>query len=176
MTMLIRAGVSPSSLLPAVRAVIRSVDPTAPVTRAERLSTIVESSLARRRFALKLLGTFAALAMLLTAIGVYGVISYAVSRRRREFAIRFALGAERTDLRRLIFGNFTAPGIVGLIAGLGLAQLFAGLLRTQLYKLSPFDPIVLAASAATLLCIVLASALRPAMKAASVPAAAALRE
>jgi len=120
MTLLIGADVSPDSLIPAVRGAIRSVDAEAPITRAEPLSTILESSVAKRRFALYLLSAFAALAGALTAIGVYGVIAYSVSRRAREFAIRFALGAQRNDQRSLILRNFEPPTVAGLIAGLGL--------------------------------------------------------
>jgi predicted permease len=89
MTLLIRAGVSPSSLIPAVRTAIRAVDAEAPITTAAPLSAIIEASVAQPRFALYLLSGFAMLAAALTAIGVYGVITYSVSRRAREFAIRF---------------------------------------------------------------------------------------
>jgi ABC-type antimicrobial peptide transport system permease subunit len=99
-----------------------------------------------------------------------------LSQRTREFAIRFALGAERGDVRRLVLRNFAPPTAVGLFAGGWLAYLFAQALGTQLYKLSPADPVVLAVSAITLVLIVVASTLRPAAKAASISPTAILRE
>jgi predicted permease len=176
MTLLIRAGVSPSSFIPAVRHAIRAVDAEAPITRAVPLLTILEASMARRRFVLYLLSAFAVLAAALTAIGVYGVITYSVSRRAREFAIRFALGARRSHLRSLIVRNFALPAAAGLIGGAWLAYLFAQTMRTQLYKLSPFDPPVLAGAILALLLLVVASALRPVGKASSVSETTALRE
>ena len=140
------------------------------------LEEIIRTSLARRRFALTLLGWFAGLAALLTAIGVYGVISYSVSRRTGEFAIRFALGAERGHVRRLILRNFAVPTALGLLGGAWLAYLFARALRSQLYRLSPADPLVLAISAMALVLLVLTSALRPAFKASAVSPMAMPRE
>jgi predicted permease len=176
MTMLIRADVSPSSLIPAVRNTVRAVDPEAPITMASPLSTVLETSVARRRFALYLLSAFAVLAAALTTIGIYGVITYSVTRRVREFAIRFALGAQRRDLRSLILRNFALPTGVGLIAGAWLAYVFGQTMRTQLYKVSSFDPAVVAVTTLALMLLVVVSALRPAVKAASVSATTALRE
>jgi len=176
MALLIRAGVNPSSLIPSVRDAVRAVEPDAPIAKIAPLSTIVEASLASRRFALYLLGVFAALAAVLTAIGVYGVIAYSVSRRTREFAIRYALGAQQHDLRGLVVRNFALPTAAGLVAGAWFAYLFGRAMRTQLYKLSPADPAVLAVTILTLVVLVLVSALRPAAKAATISTAGALRE
>ena len=103
-------------------------------------------------------------------------VTYAVSRRAREFAIRFALGAQRSDVRGLILRNFALATAVGLVAGAWFAYLFAQTMRTQLYKVSSFDPPVLAITILALVLLVVASALRPAVKAASVFAATTLRE
>jgi predicted permease len=176
MTLLIRAGVNPSSLIPAVRDAIRAVDAEAPITRAASLATILEASVARRRFALYLLSAFASLAAALTAIGIYGVIAYSVSRRTREFAIRSALGAQRSHLRSLIVRNFALPTAAGLIAGAWLAYFFAQAMRTLLYKLSPSEPSVLAATMLALVLLVVVSALTPAGRAASVSTTSVLRE
>jgi predicted permease len=176
MTVLIRTGVRASSLIPAVRAAIRKSSPDAPITLLAPLEEVVEASLALRRFALELLGIFAALATVLTAVGVYGVISYTVSHRTDEFAIRFALGAERRHVRNLILGGFALPTLGGLLAGGALAYAFGWALRTQLYKLSPTDPSAFAVSGIALLLLVLASALRPAMRLKSISPAAILRE
>lgn len=168
MTVLIRAQVAPASLIAPVREAIRAVNPDAPITTNAPLENIIRTSLARRRFALQLLGVFAVLAALLTAVGVYGVISYSLSQRSSEFAIRMALGAGRGHLTRLILRGFAIPAAAGILAGAWLAYLFARTLRTQLYKLSPADPGVLSACALALLVLVAASALRPAARAASI--------
>jgi putative ABC transport system permease protein len=168
MTLLIRGDVSPTSLIPAVREVMHSINPETAITTLAPLDQIIRGSLARRRFALELLGVFAALAAILTAIGVYGVISYSLSQRTSEFAIRFALGAERAHVSTLMLRDFAVPTLLGVFGGAWFAYLFAHALQTQLYKLSPSDPLVLAASATALVLLVLGSALRPAMKAASI--------
>jgi predicted permease len=176
MTVLVRADADPASLAPAVRAALRAANPQAPIGRLAPLDGIIHDSLARRRFALELLGVFAGLAALLTAVGVYGVISYSLSRRTGEFAIRFALGAGRAHVCRLVIRDVALPALAGLGLGGALALLFARALRSQLYKLSPADPRVLAATAAALLLLVLASAVRPAAKASSISPASLPRE
>ncbi len=176
MTLLIRSDVSPASLLPTVRAAIRQVSPQDAIATIAPLDQIIQSSVDRRRFALELIEVFAAIGAALTAIGIYGVISYALSQRTGEFAIRFALGAERRHIRHLVLLKFAAPALIGLFAGGWLAYVFARALQTQLYKISPADPSVLALSAVVLLFLVILSALRPFARAASISPAAALRE
>jgi hypothetical protein len=176
MTVLIRTQVAPASLIPAVRSALRAVSPDSPVTMLAPLDELIESTLTMRRFALELLGVFAALASMLTVIGVYGIISYSLSQRTSEFAIRFALGADRGHIRNVILRDFAVPTVVGLLLGLWVAHLSARALQSQLYKLSPADPIALTVAASALLLIVLVSAFRPASKAASISPAAILRE
>lgn len=176
MTVLLRGEATPASLVPAVRGALRAVNPDAPITTLAPLDQIVRTSVARRRFALELLCVFAALAALLTAVGVYGVVAYSLSRRAGEFAIRFALGAERGHVRNLILRAFAIPTLAGLVAGGWLALVFAQTLRTQLYRLSAADPLVLAVSALALGLLVAVSALRPALKAASISPMAIPRE
>jgi predicted permease len=176
MTVLLRVEGNPASLLPMVRAALTAADPEAPIGTLAPLDEIVRQSTARRRFALQLLGIFAVLAALLTAVGVYGVISYSLSRRTGEFAIRFALGARPGHVRALVLRQYAAPTIVGLLAGGWLAWLFASASQALLYKLSPADPAVLAASAAGLALLVALSALRPTAKASSISPAALPRE
>lgn len=163
MTVFVRGG-SPE----AVRGVLRAVNPEAPIRVLAPLADLVQKSLARRRMALELLGFFAGLAGLLTAIGVYGVVSYSLNQRRAEFAIRLALGAARRHMLHLILRGFAVPAIAGLTLGGWLAYLFAGVLKTQLYKLSPGDPLVFLCTAAGLCFVVLMAALRPAVRAATI--------
>ena len=167
---------TPSFLIPAIRSAIRAVNPDAPITTLAPLERIIETSLAKRRFALDLLAIFAVLAAVLTAIGVYSVTGYSLSRRTSDFAIRFALGAQRSQICRQILLSFAAPILAGVAAGGLLANAFAHALRGQLYKLSPADPLVLLLSAAGLILLVLLSALRPVMRAASVSPTAFPRE
>ncbi len=160
----------------AVRAAIKQVNPDEPIRRAGPLQNMVEESIAKRKFALYLLGAFGCVAVLLTSIGVYGVISYSLRRRANEFAIRLAMGAGRADLRWLIARNFGAPALGGLLVGLGMAALFARALKSQLYKLSPTDPSVLAMTGVGLLALVVISATGPAAKAERISPARILRD
>jgi predicted permease len=163
MTLLIRGG-APQ----AIRAVLRGLNPEDPLRLFTPVTGLMQESLARRRLALQLLGIFAALAGLLTAIGVYGVVSYSLSQRRSEFAIRLALGARPLHMIQLIAGAFTLPTVLGIAAGAWLASLFSTVLRTQLYKLAPDDPAVFAGAALVLATLVAAAAIRPAASAATV--------
>ncbi len=176
MTVLVRGQGAPEALGTAIRRAIRQVSPDAPISQLAPLEDVVQNSLARRRFALDLLGAFAMLAALLTAIGVYGVVSYSLSQRTSEFAIRYALGALPRNVLGLIARNYALPVAGGVLAGAWLAWIFAGALRTQLYKLTPADPLTLGAAVLALIVLVLLAALRPVAKAASVSAAAVPRE
>ena len=155
---------------------IRSVNPEAPIRFAGPLPEAIARSLSKRRFALYLLGVFAALAAALTAVGVYGVIAYSLSRRTREFAIRFALGAGRFEVWSAILAGFALPALAGLAAGSWLASSFAQILKTQLYRLPSADPLALAASAAAILALIVLAAALPAKKASALPPAMLLRE
>ncbi|MFN7924742.1 MAG: ABC transporter permease [Bryobacteraceae bacterium] len=172
----LRTKGDPTEIIPAVRAILHDNNPDAPLHSIGPLEGVVERSLALRRFALGLIGTFAALAILLTAIGVYGIVSYSLSQRISEFAIRFALGARRAQVHALVFGNLALPAAAGLALGWALHSAAARLLGTQLYKLSPNDPVVLASAGAALLTLVLGSALRPTARASGVSPASILRE
>ena len=176
MTVLIRTSTVPAALAPAVRRLLRDLRPEAPIETLAPLDDLVANSLALRRFALELSGLFGILAAILTAVGVYGIISYSLGGRSREFAIRFALGASRSEVCRVVLRLFAGPAALGLVAGAGLLYVGAHAGRTQLYKLSPADPVVLASAAMGLVLLVVVSALRPAAKAASISPAALLRE
>jgi predicted permease len=176
MTVLVRTARDTASAIPAVREAIRSLAPNEPIRILAPLDSIVEASLEKRRFALDLLGVFAALAALLTVIGIYGVIAYSLSHRSGEFAVRLALGAAPGHVLLLILKAFATPALAGLIAGTILALALAQALRTQLYKLSPTDPIALAATALTIATLILLAALRPATKATKISPATLLRQ
>ncbi len=175
MTLLIRTASDPTQFAPAIRAAIQTFDSQIPISKIQPLSQNVADSLARRRLALMLLGIFGAMAALLTAAGVYGLLAYSVNTRVREFGVRGAVGASRWDLVTMILREaamFIAPG---LAAGLILALAFSSLMKSFVYRLSPLDPWSLASAAAFLVLLTLISAWIPARRAAAVDLATALR-
>jgi predicted permease len=130
----------PASLIPGARDIVRDVTPEGPA-RFRTLDEIFSASLAERRFSLLLLGVFGVTALLLAAMGIYGVISYTVAQRTREIGIRMALGAERGNLLRLIVREGLVLTLVGLAAGLGIAYAATRVLASQLYGVGALDPL-----------------------------------
>ena len=164
MALVIRAP-RPASLAPAVAAVIRGLDPELPLVDAMTLETLLDDSLAQQRLAMVLLSVFAGFALLLAAIGIYSVLSYAVRRRMQEIGIRVALGARPWDVLWLVIGHglrLTAAGLVlGGAGALALSHLIAGLL----FGVAPTDPTTFGAVAALLLAIALLACYLPARRA-----------
>jgi predicted permease len=175
MTLLVKTAGDPMRWAAPVRDVIHRADPEVAVVKAAPVEQYVADSLARRRFALTLLAAFAGLAALLTAAGVYGLLAYSVSGRVREFGIRAALGAAPADLRRLVVREGAAVTIPGLALGLAASLAGARLVRGMLYRMSPVDPLSLAAVAMLLIAIILVSVWLPARRAATVDPGTALR-
>ena len=175
-TFLLRTRGAPEDLMEAARKAIWRVDAEQPVERLAPLGRIVSDSLARPRLVASLVGLFAALALVLAAVGVYGVMSYAVGRRTHEIGVRMALGAD--GLR--VLGEVMAQGgrwvLVGVALGLALALAISRLLGSLLYGLSAADPLTFAAAAAALTVVALAACLLPARRAATTDPLAALRE
>jgi putative ABC transport system permease protein len=172
----VRTTSDPSTLLPVVRAQVHAIDPQIPVAEFAPLEELVTRSVARPRFYMTLLGLFACVALVLAATGIFGVMSYMVTRRVREIGIRVALGARPGQVVRLIVGRAMLLAAAGLVLGIIAAVLLGRVLRGQLFGVSPIDPVtftgvilVLAASAA------LASYL-PARRAASVDPVIVLRQ
>ena len=159
----------------AIQAQIKLADKNIPIPSALAMDSVIDTSLRERRFLMWMLVTFAASAMLLAAIGIYGVMAYTVTQRTREFGIRVALGAERRDVTRLVLlggMRVAAAGVlVGGLAALGLMRL----LRTMLFEVAPGDPATLAATAAALFALALLGCMIPARRATQVEAAVALR-
>jgi putative ABC transport system permease protein len=173
--LLVRTAGDPSTAAAAVRGVIRERDPALAIFGVEPLDRTVSRSVAERRFAMLLVGLFAALALALGAIGVHGVLSYEVARRGREIGIRMALGAERQTVVRLILRQamlLTAAGVV--IGGAGAFAL-TRLLSTLLFGVTPRDPLTFAAAAGLLTVVAIAATVVPAWRAATVDPASALR-
>jgi len=156
--------VSAAALIQPVRSVLRDINPDRALRNLAPLENLIARSLARRRFGLELLDIFGALAAILTTVVVYGVVIYALSHRLHEFAIRRALGADGGQLAVLVLKRFALLTLAGLAAG----AMFAGALKTQLYKLPASDPVTLIGAGSGLLMLIAGAALKPAIAAASV--------
>jgi predicted permease len=140
-TFLIRSQSDPARLAGAMKDAVRAVDPSLAVARIKVMSDLVSASLAPRRFVVTLLGIFAGLALLMAVIGLYGVISYSVGQRTQEIGIRVALGAQRSEVLKLVVGQGMQLTGVGLVIGLVASLAFSRLLRSQIYHVSVFDPL-----------------------------------
>jgi ABC-type antimicrobial peptide transport system permease subunit len=152
----------------ALTSAIRDVDPALPRPQVFPLDDVVAHSLARERFGATLLSMLAALALALTAFGIYGVLAYTIRQRRREIGIRMALGASGPQVARLVMVQGIAPVLVGVLLGvlssIGMSQVVAGFL----WGVTPTDPATLATMAAVLLGVALAASWIPAREAAGV--------
>jgi predicted permease len=143
MTIVLRANSAPLLLTEALRSNVRDLDPSLAVAHVRLLDRIAEEQFSTPRFALFLIGLFAALALLLAAIGIYGVISYSVSQRMHEFGMRVALGASSWNLVKMVMKQGVLLTVIGVAIGLGCALAFAGVLDSLLYGVSARDPLTL---------------------------------
>ncbi|HZW51470.1 MAG TPA: FtsX-like permease family protein, partial [Rudaea sp.] len=173
--LVVRSSTPPTLVMPAVRRAIAAIDPQVAVARIETMDDVVAAALAeplRLRF---FLTVFAAIALVLGTIGVYGVVSYAVARRRAEFAIRMALGATPERVVREVAERGLGPVFAGVVIGIAAALALSGLLHRFLYGLGATDPASLGAAAGVLLGAGIAAALVPAARAGRTSPAEALR-
>jgi len=175
MTLLVKTQADPMRFASMVRAALRGVDAEIPISKIQPLAQNVADSLARRRFALTLFGIFGAMAALLTAAGVYGLLAYSVNARVREFGVRGAVGASRGNLVAMILREASALIAPGLAVGLIFALAFSSVMKTLINRISPLDPFSLASAGAFLVSLTLVSAWIPARRAAAVDLATALR-
>ncbi len=179
-SVIIRSGQDPASLARAAIDAVHKEAPGIPVTHVMPLEDLLSDSLAPRRFSSALLGAFAALALLLAAVGIYGVMNYIVGLRTREIGLRAALGARPARIWRLItLGAIRLAAIgmaLGLAASLALSAALSGTLTTLAYKAHPWDPLTVAASALLLAAVVVLACSIPAKRAMSVDPMTALRE
>jgi putative ABC transport system permease protein len=173
---LLQSELPPGEVLGAARAVVRGFDPQLPIFRPRPFADFEAQALAGRRFTMLLLTLFAVLALSLAAVGVYGVVAYAVSQRTREIGVRVALGADATRVVRLVVWQGIRPASLGLVLGAGGALAAGRVMAGQLYEVRPHDPLTLAAVVAILLAAVLLACAAPAWRAASIPPSVALRQ
>jgi putative ABC transport system permease protein len=176
MTLVIRSTGDPEQLAPAVVAQVRALDPQQPVAEVRTLDDWLGGALARQKFSLLLLGGFAALAVILTAIGLYGTTSYGVVQRTREFGIRLALGAPRLTVLWGVLRGVLVVVLAGVVAGLAGAAAITRLLATLLFEVSTTDPIVFAAISLALVLVGAAAAYFPARRATRVDPMVAIRQ
>jgi putative ABC transport system permease protein len=175
MTVHVRIAPDVRDVLPAIRARLGAVDPNVPLRDVEMLRTTVDRQLGPTRFYMTLLTTFAALAVALAAIGLYGVVAYLVSGRTREIGIRMAMGAEARDVLRLVLAQGIRPALLGLAVGIGGVFVGARVLESMLYEIEPTDPSTVVLTTLLLLVVVVCAILLPARRASQIAPVEALR-
>lgn len=171
----VRSGLAAEALVPRLRQVLTAVDPELPLREVLPLEGLVSRQLAPSRLNASLLGTFAVLALVLSAVGIYGVLTFSLAQRQRELGIRMALGADRRGLLQLVLGEALRLALAGVAAGTVVAVLLGRGLRSLLYGVSPLDGPTFGAVAAGLVLVCLAAALLPARRASRVDPVVALR-
>ncbi len=171
----LRTSADPGTLGEAVRAEVQQVDPTIPVFSVRTMDSIVSAFLAGRRFSLELIGIFAAVALLLASIGIYGVMAYTFSGRTNEIGIRMAMGAQRTDIFKVALTEGVVTIGFGLVAGLFGSLALTRFLQSMLFSVKPTDPVTFVTIAALLAGVTLVACLVPAHRATRVDPLIALR-
>jgi putative ABC transport system permease protein len=175
MAIVVRTTGTPMAYLPAVKKALGEVEPERPVSDVALMKDIVEGSVGSRRFPALVLSGFAALALVLAAVGIVGVVGYSVAQRTREIGIRMALGARKPDVLKLILSGSMTWVFTGIVAGIVGALGLTRLLGSLLYGVSPSNPIVLASASVILTAIALLASYLPARRAAKVDPMVALR-
>jgi putative ABC transport system permease protein len=175
MNLLVRTILPPRALTSAVRAQISAVDPDQPVADIRTVDDLVDSSLTQPRFTMLLLGILSATALALSVIGIYSVLSYWVAQRRYELGIRLALGAQRSDLLRIVVRQGLLLAISGIAIGLLAAMLLTRLMSSMLYQVGTLDAATFAVTPLLFLSIALLASYLPARGAMRVDPAEALR-
>jgi len=170
----VRTRGEPVLVIPALRAALRAVDPSMPLAEVATVGELMRESGARRRFGALLVSGFAALALGLALVGVYGVAAQFVAQRRRELAIRLALGAGVGEVVRLVLREGAGTALAGGAIGIGAALALSGLMRAVVFEVGPGDPVTYATCALVLLAAVIVAAFLPARRAAQLPPAAVL--
>jgi putative ABC transport system permease protein len=175
MNLVIKASGDPLAHAVPVRAALKGLDPDVPVSNVRTMEEVVQASIAAPRFAGRLLVLFAALALTLAAVGVYGILSYTVSERAPEIGVRMALGARPGDVMKVVLTEALALAAAGVGTGALLALALTRLMRGLLYEVGPADPVSFATAALVLPTVALLAAWLPARRAAHVEPATVLR-
>ena len=175
MTVAIRTAGDPRAIVPAAVAALRDIDPNVAAADIQTMDEIVDNSVTQRRLTMVLLSIFAALALVLAAVGIYGVIGYSVSQRTQEIGIRMALGAPRAAVMRMVVGQAMVLAGIGLAAGAVGAWLLTRLMAKLLFGVTPSDPLTFAAVSALLALVAAVAASVPGIRATRVDPVIALR-
>jgi len=176
LTVVVRSTIEPTALAQTLREQVQGLDKDQPVSEIKTMEWYLADSMAQRRFNMFLLGAFAGLALVLAAVGIYGVIAYTVTQRTHEMGIRIALGARGGDILRLVFSNAMATTIIGIVIGLCAAFALTRLLQSLLYQVTATDPVVFATIPLLLLAVASIATYLPARRAMKVNPITALRE
>jgi putative ABC transport system permease protein len=171
----LETGTTPQSLAGAATSVVHELDKDLAVTRMAPMTTYLSEGMAQARFSLLLMSTLGGIALLLAAVGIFGVIAYTVTQRTREFGIRLALGEDPRRTRRDVIARGMRLVIPSILVGLGGSLLVTRFLGGLLYQVSPHDPLTLVGIAALLAAVALAACYLPARRATAVDPAIALR-
>jgi putative ABC transport system permease protein len=176
MTVVVRTpAMEPEALTAAIRRTLVEIDPRVPLANVETMERVVAASIERRSFTMLLLVTAAAMALALSLVGMFGVMSHVVGQRRQEIGVRMALGARASQVSRLIVGEAVRLALIGVVIGLGATWMTTRVLRTLLFEVSPTEPGVLLAVAALLLVLAALASYAPARRSASIDPAEVLR-
>ena len=175
MTLTVRTAGEPPAAVSAIRGILRDQDPELALADVKTMDEVVSRSVAQRRLLMMLLGIFAAAAMLLAAVGIYGVIAYSVTQRTREIGIRLALGAQRSDVLRMIVGQAARLALAGIVIGAAGAAWLTRLMADLLFEVRPLDPLTFAGVAAVLGSVALLASYLPGRRATRVDPVVALR-
>jgi predicted permease len=171
----LRTEGDPTAVMGSVRRAVEEIDPREVVYNVQTMNEVVSNSFAARRLSMILLGVFAALALLLACVGIYGVISYLVGQRTHEIGVRIALGAQRSDVLRLVIGHGARMALLGVAIGVGTALGLTRLMANQLFGVSAHDPLTFAGVAMLLTLVAIAACYVPARRAMRVDPMIALR-
>jgi predicted permease len=174
-TFVVRSEAPAATLGPRLDAAVRALDPELPVFAVRTMQEATASTVAERRFAMQLLALFALAALVLSAVGIYGVVAYGVAQRTREIGIRMALGARPSDVRRMLLAEGGRLAALGVAVGLAGAVLLTHAMSSLLYGVGPRDPMTLASVPAVLAAVALAATFFPARRASRVNPVTALR-
>jgi putative ABC transport system permease protein len=169
------SGGDPLALADGMRAAVAGLDSDLPVFDVATMEAMVERTYWEKRLYAMLMGTFAGLALLLAAVGLYGVMAYAVAQRTREMGVRMALGARPADLLRLVVGQGMRLTLIGLVLGIGGAYALTQMMASALYGIGPHDPLTFLAVPTTLSLVALLATVIPARRASRVEPLTALR-
>jgi putative ABC transport system permease protein len=173
--LVVRAEGNSTVLLPQIQRIVRSADPEQPVSNVRTLAQIVEESTATRALEVRVLGAFAAIAFLLAAIGIHGMLAFAVSNRAREIGVRMALGARRADIVRMVVVRGALLAVVGVVPGVALAWYAGKAMESLLAGVKPYDAVTFLAASGLCLLMTVLGCLLPAWRAARVDPMTAMR-